>query len=320
MTHLTKVGEMMSKRISIALVVASLLIGLSGFIYGLSRDLQPTPSRVLADPAGSADREPTPAAEASPIQYDYLLQKVAPLTGTTIEVNWGDMGQKLIEAGAIDLEKFETHYNGLNEEQESALLGDELTAITFKPENIQFWTNMLWALGLTQESKVLDEGPMKQNEAQTPIGYYASTGGWTLGSTSATELYNSARLLELTPEQDDLVYRVAENVFRPCCGNHTAYPDCNHGMAVLGLLELLTAQGATEEKLYEAALVFNAYAFSDSYISMAAFFTLQGIDWAHVSAKDALGPAYSGIQGARRIAAAVGPIPGAPSPGGSCAA
>lgn len=62
------------------------------------------------------------------------------------------------------------------------------------------------------------------------------------------------------------------HIFRPCCGNSTAFPDCNRGMAVLGLLELLLSQGATEDELYEAARVFNAYAFSETYITLAAYF------------------------------------------------
>jgi hypothetical protein len=180
---------------------------------------------------------------------------------------------------------------------------------------------MLWALGLVQESKVLGEGPIQQyaedNPTENPIDGYASTGGWTLGSKPVTELYNSARLIALTPEQDELIYRVAENIFRPCCGNHTAFPDCNHGMAVLGL-ELMASQGATEDELYQAALAFNTYAFTDSYIRVAAYFTMQDVPWSEVSARQILGPDYSSGQGARRIASAVGP-PGSPA-SGSCGA
>jgi hypothetical protein len=310
----------MNQKITMVIVVISLIIGVGGFFYGLSQalesekadapvEIQTTPAEVLAGDTA-----------AGGLRYDELLQQVAPLSGTTIAVEWGDMGQKLIEVGAIDLEKFQAHYNGLSEEQRAILLGDELTEITFKPENIQFWTNMLWALGLAQESKVLGEGPIKQREGENPIGGYASTGGWTLGSKPATELYNSARLINLTPEQDELVYRVAENVFRPCCGNHTAFPDCNHGMAVLGLLELLASQGATEDDLYQAALAFNAYAFTDSYVKVAAYFTMQDMPWSEISARRLLGPDYSSLQGARRIASAVGPIPAAPGQGGSCGA
>lgn len=310
----------MKQRLTTGIVVLSIVIGVWGFLYGLSQRLAPEPLAEQVYPENTPPAQPTPQPVSNGLRYDLLIQDVAPLAGTTLAVEWGDMGQKLIAAGAIDLEKFEARYGGLDEEQQAVLLGDDLAEITFKPENIQFWTNVLWSLGLTQESKVLNEGPMKQNEAQTPLGNYASTGGWTLGSQPATDLYASARLIDLTPEQDALVYRVAENVFRPCCGNHTAYPDCNHGMAVLGLLELMAAQGATEDELYQAALAFNAYAFSDAYISLAGYFALQDIPWAEVNAREVLGPSYSGIQGARRIDAAVGPIPSAPGQGGSCGA
>jgi hypothetical protein len=91
-------------------------------------------------------------------------------------------------------------------------------------------------------------------------------------------------------------------------------------MAVLGLLELLASQGATEDDLYQAALAFNAYAFTDSYVKVAAYFTMQDMPWSEISARRLLGPDYSSLQGARRIASAVGPIPAAPGQGGSCGA
>lgn len=291
-----------------------------GVLYGLARELRPEPLPKQVNPPRTPVAVPTVQPPASKLHYDDLVEQVAPHSGQSIPAHWGDMGQKLIAVGAIDLDKFEAHYGGLSEAQHAILLGDDLTQITLNAENIQFWTNMLWALGLTQRSKALDEGPMRQNEAQWPLGNYASTGGWTLGSKPATELYSSARLVALTPEQDRMIYQVAEHVFRPCCGNSTAFPDCNHGMAVLGLLELLASQGATEDELYEAARVFNAYAFSETYITLAAYFALQGVPWADLSPQDALSDQYSGIQGARNIAAAVGPIPGAPVRGGSCAA
>ena len=175
------------------------------------------------------------------LDYDQLSQIVTPQEGKEVDVNWGDMGRKLIESGAIDYDAFKERYDGLDEEQLAVLNVENMESITFNTENIQFWTNVLWSLGLTQESKVLTEGPMEQNKEETPIENYASTAGWTLGSKPAMELYNSSKLIELTQEQDELVYKIAENIFRPCCGNDTAFPDCNHGMAVLGLLELMAS-------------------------------------------------------------------------------
>ncbi|WP_162909770.1 hypothetical protein [Aggregatilinea lenta] len=310
----------MNRKTIAAAVVLSVVFGLWGLLYGLSQTLKPEPLRAQVYPERSLVQQPTSVLAANGVRYDQLVQQVAPLAGTTIAVVWGDMGQKLVAAGAIDLGKVEAHYSGLDEAQQAALVGDDLTAISFTPENIQFWTNVLWSLGLIQDSKVLSKGPMQQNVAWTPLGNYASTGGWTLGSQPATDLYGSARLVDLTPEQDDLVYGVAEHIFRPCCGNHAAFPDCNHGMAVLGLLELMASQGATEDELYQAALTFNAYAFSDTYITLAAYFAQQDIPWADVNVKEILGSGYSSGQAASRIAAAVGPIPGVPVQGGSCGA
>lgn len=250
--------------------------------------------------------------------YDELVEQVAPSTGITIRVRWGDMGQRLVATGAIDISNFLSLYGTLNNEQLEILQGDTLEQITLTPANIQFWTNVLWSLGLTQESKVLTEGPMKQREAEIPLGNYASTGGWILGSKPAIELYNSTRLIALTPEQDAMIYRVAEHLYRPCCGNSTAYPDCNHGMAVLGLLALMAAQGATEAELYKAALTFNSYAFVGTYVTMAAYFDQSGVYWSEVDPVVVLGFDYSSAQAAHQIAARVGAIPGAPGQAGSC--
>ncbi len=305
----------MKQKIVIGIVIGSIILGLSGMVYGLMQMVSDLRQGTVSIHFGA---EAANTLDTSALDYDQLVEQVAPAAGITIPVNWGDMGQKLIESGAIDLEKFDSLYNGLSEEQQAILLGDELTEITFTRENIQFWTNVLWALGLVQESQVLNEGPMQQNAWRTPLGNYASTGGWTVGSKPATELYNSAQLIDLTPEQNELIYQVAANVFRPCCANHTAFPDCNHGMAVLALLELLASQGATETQLYEAALAFNSYAFVNSYVRVAAFFALQDIPWLEVSARVILSPAYSSAYGAQQVAAAIGPITGSPYQGGSC--
>ncbi|MBZ0308269.1 MAG: hypothetical protein K8I82_19550 [Anaerolineae bacterium] len=295
-------------------VIPIIVITVFGLIgYAVNTAFQPSTHQFVVT---------VPALTVAPLQpevhYDALVEQVAPPSGTTIQVYWGDMGQQLIEAGAIDFEAFEELYGGFTEEQLQILQGDDLDHITFTHENIQFWTNVLWALGLTQEGKALSEGSMKRNEAEFPLGNYASTGGWTIGSKPAVELYSSVRLIELTAEQDDLVYSVAENVFRPCCGNHAAFPDCNHGMAVLGLLELLATQGATEQELYQAALAFNSYAFANTYITIAAYFAMQGTDWQAVDPQRVLGYEFSSGQGAQWVAAQVGQIQGIPGQGGSC--
>ena len=305
------------RRINRVLGIAGGILLLWFLVYQSLAIFNPSPLSPQPTLVGTSE-VPTLEPVVIHISYDDLVAQVVPSAGKTIAVSWGDMGQRLLDVGAIDLARIEDLYGGLSAEQREILQGDGVQQITLTADNIQFWTNVLWAFGLTQQSKVLSEGPMSHNGSQTPLGNYASTGGWTIGSRDAVELYNSARLVDLTPEQDDLVYRMAERIFRPCCGNPTVYPDCNHGMAVLGLLELMVVQGANEQEMYQAALVFNSYAFPGSYIPLAAYFAARNIPWAEVDPATALGPDYSSGQGARQIAAQIGEIPGAPNQGGSC--
>ena len=81
----------------------------------------------------------------------------------------------------------------------------------------------------------------------TRSAHYASTGGWTLAAKPIMEVFASLPLIKLTAEQQERLQKVAEATYRPCCGNSTAFPDCNHGMAMLGMLELMAANDASEE-------------------------------------------------------------------------
>ena len=70
---------------------------------------------------------------------------------------------------------------------------------------------------------------------------FSSTGGWTLAAKPITELYASLDLIPLTAEEQKMVEEVAAAVYRSCCNNSTFFPDCNHSMAMLGLLELMAS-------------------------------------------------------------------------------
>jgi hypothetical protein len=47
--------------------------------------------------------------------------------------------------------------------------------------------------------------------------------------------------------QQKRLEEVTIGVFRPCCDNPHAFPDCNHGMAMLGLLELMARDASVDE-------------------------------------------------------------------------
>ncbi len=245
--------------------------------------------------------------------------KVLPADGYATKIKWGDIAKKLVEVGAIDEQKYRDIYTSktAGADELEVLSGTSDRPIVINENNAGFIVNTLWAFGLTQKSKVLDEGPMRADPKDT--GRFASTGGWTLGQKEAMKLYSSEDLVSLTDDQQERIQRIAENVFRPCCGNSTAFPDCNHGMAALGYIELAVAAGLSEDQIYKDLLAFNSYWFPDTYVKMAVYFQKEeGKAWEKVDAKTALSRDYSSSAGAQKIEQAVQTEPALNSKGGSC--
>lgn len=289
-------------------------------VFGLSSifDINFTPSKEIQLLFG---KNPQLVLTEEELDSEYLTNLVAPADGYTVNINWGDIGKKLIESGAIDLEKFQENYS---EEQYQELLTylteDKDQGITINRDNAYFWVNTLWALGLTQKSDVLTNGPIG-TEYEDDIGNFASTGGWTLGTVDAVKLYNSADLIPLTEDQQQLVREISKGIYRPCCGNPTSFPDCNHGMAILGLIELMVSQGKQESEIYEASLAFNSYWFTETYADLAYYFhTVKQTAWSDVIPAIVLSEEFSSARGYQAIKQQVGNIPGTKSQGGSCGA
>jgi len=112
--------------------------------------------------------------------------------------------------------------------------------------------NMLWAFGLANKNEILENGPM-MDPKYGGADNFASIGGWTLAKGSAMDHYSHHEMLKLTPEQQKKVKRTSKNIYRPCCNNPAYFPDCNHGMAMLGALEIMASQGASEREMYRIA-------------------------------------------------------------------
>lgn len=250
-----------------------------------------------------------------------LKQEVLPSSGYTTSLSWKNLGSQLVEAGAIDKKKYEeifkTETDGKNEMK--YLDGSWNDKISINENNARFMVNTFWALGLTNKSKVLDEGSMRTSGTDT--SQFASTGGWTLGQKKAMEIYSSKEIILLTDKQQDLVKKIASNIYRPCCNNSTAFPDCNHGMAALGYIEWAVYNGLSEKQIYKDLLFFNSFWFPQTYVEMAVYFDKQGTKWKDVDAKTALSFDYSSAQGASRISQTVQNVPGLnKSQGGGCGA
>lgn len=126
--------------------------------------------------------------------------------------------------------------------------------------------NLLWVFGLSNKNNVLENGPIA-NPQYGGVQNMASVGGWTASKSNVMDHYSMHEFMMLTPEEQMLVEKVSKQVFRPCCRNSTYFPDCNHGMAMLGLLEILTANGATEQQLQMAATKANSIWFPQQQTS-----------------------------------------------------
>lgn len=250
---------------------------------------------------------------------DELAEAVIPEGGIVIPVNWGDMGRQMVEAGVIDSEKFYSLYEkrgGLTEDEKSLLEGTGNGSMVIDRENANTVLNLLWAFGLGNSNRILTDGPMTDDAYGGDAGNFASTGGWTLAKGNPMDHYSMHSFIELTEEQQEMVERVASGIYRPCCGNSTYFPDCNHGMAMLGLMELMASQGAMEEEMYDAALAVNSFWFPDTYLTVGKYFAKRGVQWSDVDAKEVLGASYSSGQGYAQIAQEVEPVKS--GGGGSC--
>src|SRR3989338_9942578 len=243
-------------------------------------------------------------------------------TEVVLPVRWGDLGAKMASVGAIDAEKLEALYasrGGLSEEEKKLLYDSDNDFLKITPQNSGFLLNLFWALGLASKNPILETGPMAQ---YGDTGNFASTGGWTLAKGGpSTELgagamdhYSRHKFFNLTPEQQKLVERVSKNIYRPCCDNPTHFPDCNHGMAMLGLLELMASQGISEQEMYEAALQVNALWFLEESSTIARYLASKNQTLWAADPKEILGRDCSSASGFRRVASLV---PQVKSQGGS---
>lgn len=274
----------------------------------------------------SFSKKDTPAIATTKSDNSELFEEINPTKGFEINASFNDLGPKMIKSGVIDLEKFKNVYAKSNQpltpEQEKILTEGSNNKIKIDRENSYFLLNFFWAVGLNNKSKILDEGEIMKYGGLKEAGNFASTGGWSLAKGQTMNYYSKASLIPLTSEQEKLVEKVSSNIFRPCCNNSTAFPDCNHGMALLGVLQLMAGNGATESEMYEAGKYFNAFWFPGNYYDLALYFkNKEGIKFSDIDAKLLLSKDYSSATGAQNIKkwlSEQGLVEEPPKTGGGC--
>ena len=244
----------------------------------------------------------TPTPDPAKLQKE-IIGKVLP-EKLDLGVSFGDTIVKMVQLGAIDKEKFTKLYQdrgGLQPAETKLLEESSGEKIVVTAANANFILNLLWPLGIANKTKVLAEGPMG-TQYKKDVGNFASTGGWTLGKESGGKLFNSLPLINLTAEQEREVTEIAQNIYRPCCGNSTYFPDCNHGAAMLGFIELAVAQGLPKEEIYKKALVLNSYWFPQTYAEVAIYFKVKkNTPWDKVNPKEILSASYSSGGGYKAV-------------------
>lgn len=229
--------------------------------------------------------------------------KVEVSNSIELPVSWNGLGAELVNNGTIDVNKFKAIYvqKGIfTDEFEKLLLSEDNGKIIITKDNAGYLLNLFWALGLASKNPILESGEMT-NPVYGGAQNFASTAGWTMSVGNPMNHYSKHVFFELTGEQQALVDRMSRGIYRPCCNNSTHFPDCNHGMAMLGLLELMASQGVSENKMWQTALIVNSFWFPDTYKTLAEYEKSNGIEWKNIEPKKILGINYSSASGYTKI-------------------
>ena len=303
-----------------SLVLASFLLGIiTGYItwgHSFSQSISKIQPLVSASTAGYGND----------FDLGTLTEQINPSDGYALPLRYGNLGPRLLESGMIDYDAFAAIYansgNPLTPKEIEILKNGRNDQIVITQANAHFLLNFFWAVGLVNKNSILTEGPIVQY-SDGQIDRFASTGGWTLATKPITELYASLDLIPLTSEQQARVEEVASAVYRPCCDNSTFFPDCNHGMAMLGLLELMASQGSSVDEMFQAAKYVNAFWFPQQTLETAIYLKAnQGLDFAQADARLSTSKEFSSGSGfglVHKELQVSGLLPQAPGRSGSCA-
>ena len=298
------------RRLWAAIVLLTYLVGLgSGYMLW---------GRQMPDSASSQ-------VQADHSEMEALAAQINPKDGYKIPATYGNIGPSLVEAGAIDLTQFTKIYqekgSPLSKEQVAILTEGSSAPIVIDQNNQHFLLNLFWAFGLANQNRILTEGPMMRSGKEGVVNF-ASTGGWIIAAKPIIELYASNSIISLTDEQQKRLEEVAQGVYRPCCNNPTHFPDCNHGMAMLGMLELMASQGASTDEMFQAAKYINAYWFPQQTFEVAvAFKSDKNLNFDQIDSRQAVNQSVfssSGFQTVHQWLVQNGKLEQSSQGGGSC--
>ncbi len=299
------------------LIVAFVLI--PAFYYS-SITKNHSPSSNIKNMTSSNTNGSTQIQNSNTINLTILSGQISPKTGYTLPFKWGNSIKVLVQTGALNVSNLTIILNSSGQPitftEKEILNGTYNGYIQFNSTNTEFVQIVLWALGINNNNTIINEGPIINSSAQisneirnnstnstlrqqaTPYfvasHYFASTGGY--GPIGKLQLGGINDVILSQPQQIIADY-TATNSYRPCCDNPTAFPDCNHGAAALGLIELLASQGATQSQIFDALRYFYQYQFPQQYTEIAAYFYLQGKNYSQINSSEVMGYNFSSFSG-----------------------
>lgn len=242
-----------------------------------------------------------PGADGKARTIEQVARNVIPPEGFHFAISFTDSLLRLIDAGTIDPQKFRQLYEqrgGLPTWVEQLLSKPSSEPIRFSPDTAPFLLNLFWPLGLATKTRSNEKSPLNGPD----LPRFASTAGWVLGrEKNGGTYFNRIKTMPLDDVQEERAFAVAMSAYRPCCNNSTFVQDCNHGSALLGLLELAASQGQSREELYRLALIANSYWYPTQYVEIALFFAeSQQQPWGNVRPEVALSSRFSSLSGWQR--------------------
>lgn len=289
-------------------LISSILIFILLFNYLFSVELKITPNFKLKQKLSLSN-----AVAQKPNQ---VVQQVVLASKIELPIEWADLGKRLMDTGVINKKKFNDIMGTLSDSDKKLLEDSNNGEIIMTPQNSKLILNLLWGFGLANKNDTLDKGEMTRDPKQ--VGNFASTGGWSISSGDPASHLSKHSFVVLTSEQQAMVEEMSKNIYRPCCNNSTHFPDCNHGMAMLGLLELMAANGVSKDEAYKVALQVNSMWFPQQYQELATYFAENGTAWNKVDPKTALGISYSSASGYRNTRAQIKSLPQPQKGNGGC--
>ncbi len=234
-----------------------------------------------------------PVSVAPDTDTEKLIAQVLPEAGFTLPVRWGDSIRKMVEEKIIVPDKLEAvlrRYSQALTPEWKALLNGQDAPLTIDAKNSVFMMYVLWVLAKHSDNPILLNSP------------FASSFGPNYDIGVGRPGYGDTALITLTPEQQARATRVAENAYRPCCGQPTSRPDCSHGFSALGLVQLMASQDFSEEEMFDAVVKVNSFWFPATYIQTALYFkATENQDWEDVDKELVAGPQFSSLSGAYNV-------------------